>query len=203
MNKITKAVIASTITAIVLGTIGAVVYLNRLSTKPFDWDTIDDKIKSIIIPKAPIGELTESRDLRGTWISSLSKKGFQLYGKFDLPGSVTNVHQNGDIELIIDKVENNIASGQMRFTNVCGSSQTIAPPPVGKITVPEKCIADSGYSPVSIRVSSTALDFGTFASGGIVATMQGTFTTDMIAGTMGIETEYGIIKGVFNLMRQR
>jgi len=204
MKTVNTVLISIAATVAVLGTAaGIYAVVTRPAHEPFDWSQIGDKIKSIVVPKAPIGNISPARDIRGTWISSLSKKGFQLYGRFEVPGSVSNIYENGDVELIIDDITDNIATGQMRYFNVCGHGQTIAPPPIGTINVPEKCIADTGFAPVNIRITGSALDFGTVVNDDISATMQATFTSDMIAGTMAVETPNGIIKGPFNLMKKK
>lgn len=152
--------------------------------------------------KLPRG-LTPARDLTGTWISSLSGKGCQLMGRFELPGSTSTIYENGDIELIISDVSDNIASGTIRYYNLCGHGLTTVPG-YGTIQVPETCIADSGPIPLQITVSSSHLDFGTINGDGINATMTGNFTTDLISGTMTFKMQgYGDINGTFNLIRKR
>ncbi|MBN1152695.1 MAG: hypothetical protein JXA58_05730, partial [Dehalococcoidia bacterium] len=165
-------------------------------------DVFPQKIASIITPKAPIGDLTPARDLKGTWISSLAGKGFQLYGSFTVAPGEIDLYEEGDMELVIESVEGNTATGQMRLTNVYGSSMTTIPG-FDSISLPMTLlIQDSGYSPVSIRISGTNLDFGSFSAEGASGSMQGTYTTDLMSGTMTVETEYGPIKGEFHLMRQ-
>ncbi len=204
-NQKGVGVVAIIILVALIGAAGSIVYLAKTNPKMFQ--EISDKIASIITPKPPIGNLTPARDLRGTWVSSLRGKGLQLYGQFTVEGSVTNLYEDGDIELKIDEVENNIASGTLRYTNLCGSGTTIVNIPGMEkrtITVPKTCVADTGAQPVRIRVSSSALDFGTFTSGEITTTMQGTFTTDLMSGSMTMTyPSFGVIKGTFNLMRQR
>lgn len=179
---------------------GTVTYI--VVKKPLMFSFIEEKIKTIITPKPPIGDLTPSRDLRGTWVSSLSGKGMQLYGQFLTAGATTKVYENGDIELKIDKVENNIASGQIRYYNVCGYGETRVPD-YGTVSVPKFRIKDTGFKPVQIRVSATSVDFGTISVGGVTATMQGSFTTDIMSGTMTTTTSYGVVKGEFHLIRKK
>lgn len=174
---------------------------------PEKFQSVSDKIASIITPKPLIGNLTPARDLRGKWVSSLAGKGLQLYGQFTVQNSVTDVWEDGDIELVIEGVENNVAYGTMRYYNLCGWGTTVVEiPGEGKktISVPKTCAADTGAQPVEIRVSSSALDFGTVKSGEITATMQGSFTTDLMSGSMTMTfPPYGVVKGEFRLMRQR
>jgi hypothetical protein len=191
-------------TRIVLGIVAAAAAVTAyvVIAKPPMFDFITDKINSIVTPKPPIGNLTPARDITGTWISALNRKGFQLYGLFTTGPSTTKAYEDGNIELKIDKVEGNIATGQIRYTKMCAYAQTTAPV-IGTITTPTKCAPDSGFAPVSIRVSSSSLDFGTISTGAITTAMQGSFTTDIMSGTMTLTTEYGIIKGEFHLVRQR
>lgn len=182
-----------------IGATGGIAYLAKV--KPEIFQSVSDKIKSIITPKAPIGNLTPARDLIGIWKSSLRGKGMQLYGKFEIKGSTTTIYENGDIEIKIESVENNIARGTIRYTTVCGWGSSIVPI-LGVVSVPKTCIADTGAQPIEIRVSSSALDFGTVTAGDITATMQGTFTTDIMSGSMTTTyPPYGVVKGIFNLSR--
>ena len=183
---------------VALAAAGAATYI--VIAKPPIFDFINDKINGIITPKPYDGNLMPARDITGTWVSSLRGKGFQLYGQFVAGGATTKAYEDGDIELKIDKVEGNIASGQIRYTNMCAWAQTTAPV-VGTITAPKQC-TNSGFSPVSIRVSSSSLDFGKISTDGVTATMQGSYTTDIMSGTMTITTAYGVIKGEFHLVRQ-
>lgn len=166
----------------------------KIATNPDLISAVKNKLTTTITP---------ARDLRGTWISSLPGKGFQLQGQFAVAGSTTTVHEDGDIELIVDKVENNIAYGTMRYYNVCAWGFTIAPV-VGKITVPKTCNKDLGPQPITFKVSSSAVDFGTINISGVTATMSGTFTTDLMHGAMTATIEpYGEVIGVFTLNRKK
>jgi hypothetical protein len=161
---------------------------------------IDDKLESINTPAPPIGSLTPVRDLRGTWKSSLAGKGLQVYGNLATGPGTTKIYENGDIELIIKSVENNIASGEMRFINVC-ATVTVSAPQIKPITT-KGCTPNTGYSPARIKISGTRLDFGSGTASGVSYSMQGNYTTDIIYGTMTITLpSYGALKGEFNLMR--
>jgi len=165
-------------------------------------DLVPEKIKSIITPKAPIGNLTPVRDLRGTWVSSLRGKGMQNYGSFNTGPAKTQIYQEGDIELVIDSVSGNIASGTFRYINLCTWGKSTAPK-IPAISVPKKCNS-TGASPIQIRVSGSRLDFGTVSAGGVNATMQGNYTTDLISGsTTATVSPYGVIKGEFHLIRSQ
>jgi hypothetical protein len=204
-NQKGVGVIAVVVLVVLIGAAASIVYLAK--TNPEMFQSVSDKIASIITPKPYAGNLTPARDLRGTWISSLSGKGMQLYGQFTTENSVTDVYEDGDIEIKIESVENNIASGTIRYFNACGrGTSTVTIPGEGKrvISVPKTCAADTGHQPIEIRVSSSALDFGTVTAGDITSTMQGTFTSDIMSGSMTVTyPPYGTIKGTFNLMRQR
>jgi hypothetical protein len=191
---------------IILAVIGVVaigtIYLDKNKLPTLDF--INKKLGSIVTPKPPIGNLTPARDLRGTWKSSLAKKGIQVYGKFTTGPAITTVYEEGDMELIIDSVKDNIASGKIRYLNLSVTGQTTAPKPVGTISLPKQYVKDTGYSPISIRVSSSALDFGTVVVDGAKATMQGSYTTDIMSGSMTVTLPaYGVLKGEFHLSRQK
>lgn len=200
MNKTIKTLIPVVIIVSSL-TVAVLINTKKINT-PLMFGSIEKKLKSIITPKPPIGELTPTRDLRGVWKSSLVGKGIQVYGKFTTGPGVTNVYEDGDMELIIDSVENNIASGKMRFTNLCVTAEVVVPN-IKTITT-KKCVPDTGYSPVAIRVSASSLDFGTVAVTGATATMQGTYTTDIMTGSMTVNLPaYGVLKGELHLNRQK
>ena len=187
---------------IVLGLIGGAVAAGVYvaGENPELLKSVEQKLKSIKIAKPLIGNLTPARDLKGTWTSSIRGKGIQLYGQFATGPGTTTVYEDGDVELIIDKVENNIASGTMRYTNLCTTGSTSVPG-YGNISVPRQCVADTGARATQIRVSGSRLDFGTVSAGGATFSMQGNFTTDIISGTMTATTPYGVIKGEFHLIR--
>lgn len=193
-----RAIVAVTLIAAI-----GVVYL--VKTRPLMFQFVTEKTESIITPKPPIGELTPARDLRGIWRSSLSGKGMQVYGKHTVYGSITDIYENGDIELIINDVKDNIAIGTMRYTNLCswGETKVTVAGAERVINVPKICIADTGRQEINIRVSSSALDFGTISLDGVTATMQGSFTTDIMSGSMTVTMPGGILKGTFNLSRQK
>ncbi len=166
-------------------------------------DLVGQKIKSIITPAAPIGNLTPVRDLRGTWISSLKGKGMQTYSQFKTGPGTTQIYQEADIELIIKSISGNTASGTLRYINLCTWGRTTAPK-IPTINMPKQCVSTPA-SPIGIRVSGTRLDFGSVnAGGGANFSMQGNYTTDLISGTMtGNVPPYGVVKGEFHLMRAR
>ncbi|MFA6100155.1 MAG: hypothetical protein WC750_04785 [Patescibacteria group bacterium] len=188
---------------IIVGAIvGTAVVIYRMPEKPPMFRFIEDKLKSIVTPIPLIGNLTPARDLRGTWKSSLPGKGVQVYGKFVVGPSITTVYEDGDMELIIDSVKNNVASGRVRYTNLCVTGQIVAPKPVGTMVYPKQCTKDTGYSPITIRVSGSRLDFGTNTVSGATVTMQGNYTTDIITGTATVTLPaYGALKGEFHLNR--
>ncbi len=186
---------------IILGLVaGATVYVAR--ENPSIFRTVEQKLKTMITPKPPIGNLTPSRDLKGTWTSAIRGKGIQLYGQFATGPSTTKVYEDGDVKLVINTVKNNIAYGNIRYTNLCSSGQTSVPG-YGYISVPKQCTSDSGARPIQIRVSGSRLDFGTIATGSATFSMQGSYTTHIISGTMTMTTSYGVIKGEFHLNRVR
>ncbi len=172
------------------------------SKKPVPTKLINSKIKSIVTPKSSLtSSLSPARDLKGTWSSSLSRKGLQVYGKLATAGGTTMVYEDGDMELVIDSVTNNVAHGKIRYTNLCATVEVTVPnlPSISR----QQCSGDTGYQPVAIRVSSSALDFGTITTSGATFTMKGNYTTDLMSGTMTMTLPaYGVLKGEFHLMRK-
>ena len=210
MQNNTRLLIARLVlVGVVVGAVAVIAAQNPTGFKTFITQeipaglrSVEKKLKTIITPKPPIGNLTPARDLRGTWTSSIKGKGFQLYGQFATGPGTTTIYEDGDVELIISTVENNIASGTIRYTNLCTTGST-AVPGYSNISVPKQCAADSGAQPIQIRVSGSRLDFGTISAGGGTFSMQGNFTTDIISGTMTTTTPYGVVKGEFHLNRVR
>jgi hypothetical protein len=171
-------------------------------TKSVISQLVDDKIESINTPAPPIGSLTPVRDLRGTWKSSLAGKGLQVYGNIASGPVNTKIYENGDIELVIKSIENNVASGEMRFINLCVSA-TVSAPQIAPFTT-KNCTPSAGYFPVGIKISGTRLDFGSGTANGVSFSMQGNYTTDIIYGTMTTTIpSYGVLKGEFNLTRAK
>jgi hypothetical protein len=183
--------------------VGMAIFAGVISVRPDWFGFIDEKLKSI---KTPMSGLTSSlspvRDLRGTWKSSLAGKGFQVFGRIEAGTSVTTIYEDGDIEIIIEDVVNNTATGKIRYTNVVAKSVTTAPN-IKPITVELKP-EDTGYLPISIAINGTALDFGTVATDGVTISMKGMYLTDILSGTMTATVEgSGELKGVFTLNRQK
>lgn len=170
--------------------------------QPLMYRYAEAKLNTSTVSEAIVGNLTPARDLRGTWKSSLSGKGVQVNGRFATGPATTIVTENGDMELVITSVKNNIASGKMRFTNLCATAQISIPNL--KTFSTKQCTKDTGYKAISIRISSSHLDFGTVTVSGAKSTMQGNFTTDIMSGTMTTSlTGYGTLNGNFHLSRQR
>lgn len=170
--------------------------------KPQVADFIDDKLNSIQVAKPPVGNITPARDLTGAWDSSLRGKGFQLYGEFRAADTVTKAYEEGDIELYIDRIEGNTAYARMRFYNVTAWAQTTGPE--GTVTLPKSALPDTGLKETPIRITGSALDFGSFSIAGATGTMQGSFTTDIITARLSTAfPPYGDIKGEVHLSRRR
>lgn len=181
---------------------GVVVAVAIYCMQPLMYRYAEAKLNTATVSESIVGNLTPARDLRGTWKSSLLGKGIQVNGNFALGAGTAIVTENGDMELVITSVKNNIAYGKMRFTNLCATAQVSIPNL--KTFSTEQCTKDTGYKAVTIRVSSSHLDFGTVTVSGAKSTMQGNFTTDIMSGTMTTTlAAYGTLKGSFRLNRQR
>lgn len=181
--------------AIVVGTIYVV------TEQPLMFRFIEEKLNGIITPTPPIGIAPAVRDIRGTWKSALSGKGMQIYGKIVAGPSITTLYEDGDMEIVIDAVNGNVASGTIRYTNMCVTSLTTAPK-IQPINL-KQCFADTGYRPLTIRIDGPALDFGTVIVQGATVTMRGTYLTNIMTGSMTVTMPgYGEMKGEFHLMRK-
>src|SRR3972149_10876292 len=210
MQNNTRLLIARLVlVGVVVGAVAVIAAQNPTGFKTFITQeipaglrSVEKKLKTIITPKPPIGNLTPARDLKGTWTSSIRGKGIQLYGQFATGPGTTTVYEDGDVELIINTLAGNTASGTMRYTNLCSSGSTTMPG-YGSVSVPIQCSAETGAQAIQIRVSGSRLDFGTVSAGGATFSMQGNFITDIISGTMTATTPYGVIKGEFHLNRKR
>lgn len=163
--------------------------------------TVEKKLGSIHTPTSHLtGSLSAARDLRGTWHSSISGKGFQLYGRFNTGPGITTVYEDGDITLIITAMGNGFASGTIQYTNICAQASTWVPT-YGNVTGPAQC-GNYGAQPITIGVSGSRLNFGTINTNGASFTMGGSYTTNIMSGTMTMTTGYGVVKGEFHLIRR-
>lgn len=162
---------------------------------------IKSKVKSITTPKSSLTtSLAPARDLRGIWQSALRGKGIQVYGQLNTPGAATTIYENGDIKLTISGMNGNSAVGEICYTNMC-ATVNVAMAQLGTRSMTQ--CGQAGCSPVTIRVSSSALDFGTVRSGDDTFVMRGNYTTDIMSGTMTMTMPaYGVLKGEFHLIRQ-
>lgn len=193
-----KAILISILSALVI-VVGAVAIAYNMPEKPLMLSFVEEKLQSIVTPKAPIGNLTPARDLRGTWKSSIAGKGLQLFGQFVNGPTTTTIYGEEDIELIIDKVDGNIATGKTK-TSACIWGVSTAPV-IGIVQIPKTCSQDADYQPMTIRVSGSSLDFGNTVTAGGSVNMQGGFTTDIISGSATVTTPYGLLKGALHLSR--
>lgn len=181
-----------------LGLFAGVAYLGL--ARPPIVSYVEDRLRNTTPIEAPIGDITPTRDLRGTWVSSLPGKGLELFGQYTAGDATVTVYQDGDIELQIEALEGNTAVGYMRLFNVCTSGLVAGPQ--GSSAIPETCM-DTGVQPIVIHVTGSRLDFGTITAGGVTTTMQGNYTADLISGTVSAPLPpYGKIEGLFHLMRQ-
>lgn len=147
---------------------------------------IDERLRAIGITTAPIGNITPARDLRGTWSSSTSGKGIQLYGTGTAPqGGTVRVYAEADMVIRVDRVQDNIATGAARLLNYRLYGEVTGVPSVGTIAIPPQTLPDTNFQPMEFRVTGSALDFGAVAVGGATAGLQGSFTEDFITGWGG------------------
>ena len=164
------------------------------------------------------GGLSPGRDLRGTWVSPLSGKGYQLTGRL-VQGTATGaLSEHGDIRLQITKVVAEKAGvttgykayGTMTFSKLVLVETVTVKTAKGAKKFPPQTIAQGGAAATSrvvLSVSGTRLHVAFAAAWARTVTMQGTFTSDLMRGTMTKQYAGGgaktTLSGQFHLVRLR
>ena len=164
------------------------------------------------------GGLSPGRDLRGTWASPLSGKGYQLTGRLVQGPATGALSEHGDIRLQITKVvaekvgvtTDYKAYGTMTFSKLVLTETVTVATAKGLKTSPPQTIVQGGAtakSRVVLSVSGTRLHVAFIAPWARAVTMQGTFTSDLMRGTLtkqyagpGAKTT---LSGQFQLVRAR
>jgi hypothetical protein len=152
-------------------------------------------------PNTSIGNSTQANDLIGTWVSSVQGKGMQGSGNLTISGVAVQINFTGDVDLVIQKVENNIATGTLAFTNFCSSKVTSVP---GKPDVIGQAQCLSGNKvPAYLQIDGNKITYTGETILGASVTLNGTYTSDSISGTFTRTSSYGNINGTFNLVRAK
>jgi len=149
----------------------------------------------------PVVNSTSANGLIGTWVSAVQGKGMQGSGKIAISGTATQITFTGDVNLVVQKVENNTGTGEITFTNLCGSKVTSVP---GKPDVigPAQCISGNSL-PAVMRINGNTITYTGKSILGADISLTGTYTNDSMSGTFTRTSASGNITGTFNLARAK
>src|ERR1035437_593819 len=67
----------------------------------------------------------EPANLVGNWVSVVEGKGMQGSGKITIFNTTNQINVSGDISLVIEKVEDNVAYGTITYNNLCYTTAKI------------------------------------------------------------------------------
>ena len=139
--------------------------------------------------------------LIGTWDSSTPGKGMQGSGKAGLNGITYQLSLAGDVNLVLNQVENNTGTGTITFNNVCVSGTKTLP---GKpaVAIKEQCVKT--YSqPAVMQIDGNKITYSGQSQLGADITLTGTYTGDSMTGTFVRTSTSGSINGTFDLTRTK
>jgi len=150
---------------------------------------------------APVADLPAANALIGNWNSSTQGKGMQGSGTAALNGITFQLNLSGDVNLVINKVENNAGTGTITFNNVCiGATKLVAGKPA--VTEPAKCVKT--YSqPAVMQIDGDKITYTGQTELGATVTLTGTFANDSMTGTFVRTSTSGNINGTFDLARAK
>ncbi len=148
-----------------------------------------------------LGGSKSSKSLVGTWTSSVSGKGLEGAGTITTAHTVTKLTATGDVNLVIQEVENGVAIGTITYSNLCLTA-AVSVSGRAAVTEPAKCVNVDSKS-VQAQITGNAITFGgTTVLGGTVL-FTGTYSNDTISGTFKQTSSYGEVDGTFSLMRTK
>lgn len=156
---------------------------------------------SVPTESAVVSTPTPNSDLIGTWVSSVKGKGMQGSGKIAIGGVATEINFTGDVNLVVQQVENNTGTGEITFTNLCGSKVTSIP---GKPDVigPPQCISSNSL-PAVMQIAGNTITYTGKSILGADISLSGTYSGDSMSGTFTRTSTAGNITGTFNLARTK
>ena len=137
--------------------------------------------------------------LVGTWGSAEAGKGVQGSGKVTISGTSYQISLDGDVNLVIQKVENGAAVGTIAYNNLCLTTVVTAP---GKapVTKPAQCVSSPAI-PATIQINGSTLTFTGKSQLGSDISFSGNFANGKITGTFTRMSSYGKVSGSFDLVR--
>lgn len=138
--------------------------------------------------------------LVGKWVSATAGKGMQASGKFTISKSTALIDLSGDVTLVIEQIQDNVASGTLAYSNVC-SKVIVTTPGKSPYSRSPQCFSVDNI-PVSSQIKGNSINFeGTTNAGGKV-TFSGVYSNDTLSGTFSRDSQYGQLNGTFSLHRQ-
>jgi hypothetical protein len=159
--------------------------------------------------------LAPVRDLQGVWFSALRGRGLEVSGRFSVGPAVGQFTETGDITLKVNAVSGGALIGTIQYTGLVVSGSIMIPSvdgsPSMSVPISRTPEGNTGAMPIRIAVSGSRLVFPTIHASGITFTMSGSYTTDIMTGSMtanlalpGYESFRfaGVLTGSFRLMRQ-
>ncbi len=150
-------------------------------------------------PDMSVVEQTPDNGLIGTWTSSVKDKGMEGSGKVAIRGTAAQVKLTSDVDLVIQKVENNTADGTITFNNSCLAS-TISVPGKPDVVEPAQCLS-LATRPASLQIDGDKISYTGKSDLGADISLTGTYTNDSISGTFTRTGTSGVINGTFSLVR--
>lgn len=137
---------------------------------------------------------TSSDELVGAWASSVQGKGMQGSGKVVFQGTSYQINFTGDVNLNIQKVENNVGTGTIAFSNLCLTTTGV--------NKKAQCLKSYTESAVMQIVGNTINFTGQTVLGANLS-LTGIYTNDSISGTFVRTSTSGKINGTFDLIRAK
>jgi hypothetical protein len=144
---------------------------------------------------------TPTNGLAGTWKSSVQGKGIQGSGKMTLNGIIYELSLTGDVSLVIQKVDNNTATGTITFNNACinGTKSAAGKPATAFAPQCEKTFS----RPALMQIDGNKISWSGKSDLGADITLTGTFTDDSMSGTFIRTSTSGKIDGTFGLTKSK
>ncbi len=139
-------------------------------------------------------------NLVGNWVSAVEGKGMQGSGNIEIFNTKAKIDVSGDINLTIDKVENNVAYGTVTFNNLCYTSSRSA---AGD---PPKCVSSLSKT-IQSAINGNKMTFESQTVLGVNLNYDASFTNNAITGTFSrVGSNENIdenFNGTFSLVRTK
>jgi hypothetical protein len=116
-----------------------------------------------------------------------------------MPKFTAQFTMNGDVNLVIKNVANNIASGIISYSNLCTVSTITMPGKPDTVKSPT-CVSNESKA-VELQISGNTLTFAGQTSTGANISFTGNYSGDTISGKFTITGSSGDMNGTFSLDR--